>query len=57
MRVGTLIQITSKKLNLYNENTYIHEIDMLIIMFIIEFSEMGRLPKMGGGVFEMGEES
>ena len=51
MRVGTLIQITSKKLNLYNENTYIHEIDMLIIMFIIEFSEMGRLPKMGGGCF------
>ena len=27
-------QITSKKLNLYNKNTYSHEIDMLITMFI-----------------------
>ena len=27
-------QITSKKLNLYNKNTYSHEIDMLMTMFI-----------------------
>ena len=27
-------QIISKKLNLYDENTYIREIDMLVTMFI-----------------------
>ena len=29
----SIAQITSKKLNLFDENTYIREIDMLITMF------------------------